>query len=255
MLKKFFALGIPYVVFSLATWLLKNIFSSSVNLQIGGLGDTLLKNPTAPYWYLYVLFILFAITLTIQTKIDSMVLFGISFLCKVLTTLGFSTGIYAIDATAAHWFWFVAGMFIAKEIIPFFNMYTSIISLLIFVIMSIVISNDIFHFIGEGFFMGIIACYSIICIVYHMPKSVAQGKIQDFSSKYTMPIFLMHTLFAATLRSFLLKLNLNSSFLHVCLGLLISFIGPVIAMIIMEKLHPMDIIVYPNRYIRVKSSK
>lgn len=254
-LKKFFALGIPYFVFSLATWLLKNIFSSSVNTQLGGLGYTLIKNPTAPYWYLYVLLILFAITITTQNKIDSLVLFGISFLCKILTTFVFSTGIYAIDTTASYWFWFVAGMLIAKELIPFSNICTSIIILLTFGIMSIVISNNIFHFKGEGFLMGILACYSIICLIYHMPKSVAQSKALRFASKYTMPVFLMHTIFAAPLRSILLKFNLNSSILHICLGLLISFLGPVIAMIIMEKLHPMDIIVYPNRYIRVKSSK
>ena len=37
--KKVLALGIPYVTFSTATWVLKKAFSSSVNNQIGGLGD------------------------------------------------------------------------------------------------------------------------------------------------------------------------------------------------------------------------
>ena len=32
---------------------------SSVNDQIGGLGDTLFLHPTAPYWYLYALFLSF----------------------------------------------------------------------------------------------------------------------------------------------------------------------------------------------------
>ena len=40
--KKALALGVPYVTFSTATWVLKTVFSSSVNDQIGGLGDTLL---------------------------------------------------------------------------------------------------------------------------------------------------------------------------------------------------------------------
>lgn len=253
-LKKFFALGIPYFVFSMATWLLKNIFSSSVNSQLGGLGYTLIKNPTAPYWYLYVLFIIFVITLTAKNKIDSLILFGISFLCKMLTTFGVSTGIYAIDTTASHWFWFVAGMLLATELIPVLNRSASVI-LLAFVAMSIVIHNDLFHFKGEGFLLGILACYSIISIIYHMPKPVANSKILSFSSKYTMPVFLMHTLFAAPLRSLLLKLGLNNSIFHVCLGLLVSFVGPIIAMVIMEKLHPLDIIVYPNRYIKIKSPK
>ena len=57
--KKVLALGIPYVTFSTATWVLKKAFSSSVNNQIGGLGDTLLFHPASPYWYLYALFFIF----------------------------------------------------------------------------------------------------------------------------------------------------------------------------------------------------
>lgn len=54
--KKFLALGIPYFAFSFATWILKTLFSSSVNGEIGGLVDTFFLHPTSPYWYLYALF-------------------------------------------------------------------------------------------------------------------------------------------------------------------------------------------------------
>lgn len=40
-LKKLIVLGVPYFTFSLATWILKTLFSTSVNREIGGLGDTL----------------------------------------------------------------------------------------------------------------------------------------------------------------------------------------------------------------------
>ena len=62
--KKALALGVPYVTFTTATWILKKVFSGSVNDQIGGLGDTLLLHPTAPYWYLYALFFIFLVTPT-----------------------------------------------------------------------------------------------------------------------------------------------------------------------------------------------
>lgn len=67
-LKKLLALGVPYFTFSFATWLLKTLFASSVNSQIGGLGDTLFLHPTSPYWYLYALFFLFLITPTFHGK-------------------------------------------------------------------------------------------------------------------------------------------------------------------------------------------
>ena len=65
--KKGLALGVPYVTFSAATWVLKKSFSSSVNNQIGGLGDTLLFHPTSPYWYLYALFFIFLLTPTFNS--------------------------------------------------------------------------------------------------------------------------------------------------------------------------------------------
>ena len=65
--KKVLALGVPYVTFSTATWVLKTVFSGSVNDQIGGLGETLLSHPTSPYWYLYALFFIFLVTPTFST--------------------------------------------------------------------------------------------------------------------------------------------------------------------------------------------
>ena len=56
-----------YVTFSTATWVLKKAFSSSVNNQIGGLGDTLLFHPASPYWYLYALFFIFLLTPTFKS--------------------------------------------------------------------------------------------------------------------------------------------------------------------------------------------
>ena len=65
--KKVLALGVPYATFTTATWVLKKVFSSSVNDQIGGLGDTLFLHPTAPYWYLYALFFIFLVTPTFKS--------------------------------------------------------------------------------------------------------------------------------------------------------------------------------------------
>ena len=65
--KKALALGVPYVIFSIATWVLKKAFSGSVNNQIGGLGDILLFHPASPYWYMYALFFIFLLTPTFKS--------------------------------------------------------------------------------------------------------------------------------------------------------------------------------------------
>lgn len=65
--KKAVALGVPYVTFTVAVWVLKKVFASSVNDQIGGLSGILFFHPTAPYWYLYALFFIFLVTPTFSS--------------------------------------------------------------------------------------------------------------------------------------------------------------------------------------------
>lgn len=86
--KKALALGVPYVTFTTATWVLKTVFSSNVNVQIGGLGDTLLIHPTAPYWYLYALFFIFLVTPTFSGKKMAIVGLLIAAAAKILTFTG-----------------------------------------------------------------------------------------------------------------------------------------------------------------------
>lgn len=69
-------------------------------------------------------------------------------------------------------------------------------------------------------------------------------------AKHTMPIFLMHTLFAAPLRSVLLKIDVMNATIHVVLGLTISFVGPIIAAWVMKKTKWLEFFLYPNKFIR-----
>lgn len=47
--KKLLSLGIPYLLFSTATWILKTIFSGSVNDEVASLYDVLFLHPISPY--------------------------------------------------------------------------------------------------------------------------------------------------------------------------------------------------------------
>ena len=65
--KKVLALGVPYMTFTTATWVLKKLFSGSINGRVGGFIDTLIFEPAAPYWYLYALFFIFLVTPTFNS--------------------------------------------------------------------------------------------------------------------------------------------------------------------------------------------
>ena len=89
--KKALALGVPYMTFTTATWVLKKVFSSSVNDQIGGLSNTLFLYPTAPYWYLYALFFIFLVTPTFSnTKVLAVGLI-VALAAKVMILIGGGT--------------------------------------------------------------------------------------------------------------------------------------------------------------------
>ena len=99
-----------------------------------------------------------------------------------------------------------------------------------------------------SFVMGLLACVAVILMVADFEEKFGRG--MDFLAKYTMPIFLMHTLFAAPLRSVLIKIGIESAVIHVVLGLGISFAGPIIDAWIMKKTKWLEFFLYPNKFIR-----
>lgn len=101
-----------------------------------------------------------------------------------------------------------------------------------------------------SFAMGLLACVAVILMVADYEAKF--GKCMDFLAKYTMPIFLMHTLFAAPTRSVLLKMGVTNAVVHVVLGLSISFAGPIIAAWIMKKTKWLEFFVYPNKVLQRK---
>ena len=242
--KKVLALGIPYATFTTATWVLKKVFSSSVNNQIGGLGDTLLFHPASPYWYLYALFFIFLLTPTFDCSN--------SYENHCIEGGGYS--VYAVSTVLSNEIWFVLGMSVCA-----FNVQLKgrkvqgTICGLLFAILSIVIYVAEIHSGVVSFTMGLLACVAVILMAAGAEGGFGRGV--DFLAKYTMPIFLMHTLFAAPTRAVLLKLGIGSSVIHVVLGLGISFVGPIIAAWIMKKTKWLEFFLYPNKLIEKQKGK
>ena len=245
--KKVLVLGVPYVTFSTATWILKTVFSGNVNDQIGGLGDTLLLHPTAPYWYLYALFFIFLVTPTFANIKMAMVGLIVAFAAKLLILVGGGTGVYAVSTVLANEIWFVLGMSVCVFDLQLKGKKRqgTIIGIL-FLGLSVAVYRADIQNSDVSFVLGLIACVAVILMVANFEGK--SGKAVSFLAKYTMPIFLMHTLFAAPMRSVLLKLGIGSSVIHVVLGLGISFIGPIIAAWIMKKTKWLEFFLYPNKF-------
>ena len=119
---------------------------------------------------------------------------------------------------------------------------------LLFMILSVAVYMMGIHNDAVSFAMGLMACVAVISMV--ADSEAKFGKCVNFLAKYTMPIFLMHTLFAAPIRSLLLKVGIKNAVVHVVLGLGISIAGPIIAAWIMKKTKWMEFFVYPNKLIK-----
>ena len=250
-MKKLLALGVPYFVFSLITWSLKRVFSSSVNEQVGGLFETLINTPVSPYWYLYTLFILFLITRNTKNIKQQKILLVLSIIIKVFKCSGSTSGVFIVDKFMDNWCWFVFGMCLAYDMFKLCGVFMGTVLFIVFLFGSTltklgVISGDI-----AGFVMAVLACYSVISIVHSFFRDGVQKKYWQLFAEYTMPVFLMHTLFAATFRSVLLKLGVSNAILHIVLGLAVSFCGPVLVMRMLDEIKPLDFIIYPTRYVNV----
>lgn len=119
-----------------------------------------------------------------------------------------------------------------------------IIGLLFFGLSIAVYMTDVQN-LAVSFVLGLIACATVILLAVDFEEK--SGKAMRFFAKYTMPIFLMHTLFAASLRAVLLKIGITNAVAHVMLGLGISFVGLIVAAWIMKKTKWLEFFLYPSK--------
>ena len=182
--KKALALGVPYATFTTATWVLKKMFSSSVNDQIGGLGDTLLLHPTAPYWYLYALFFIFLVTPTFSSVKAAAVGLVVAIVAKGLILIGGGDSVYAVSTVLSNEIWFVLGMSICV-----FNVQLKgrkvqgTICGLLFIALSVVVYKAEISGGVISFTMGLLACVAVILMA-------AGGGKEDLAEAW---IFLQNT--------------------------------------------------------------
>lgn len=253
-LQKALTLGVPYLVFSVATWLLKEVFSGAVNEQNMGLLQTLFVSPASPYWYLYTLFFAFVITPRLRNRAVMIAVAAAAVALKALRVLGLvNTGIYAVDSVMDNVLWFVLGMLLQYRNLGERQpdrrlLVAGVTGFAAFLCISVGICGANRSWSWLAALMGLWGCISVVLILKNWNL---ENKLTDWAAKYTMPVFLMHTIFAAGLRAVLLKLGITNPVIHVSCGILISFAGPVIAAMIMQWLR-LDILLYPLKYRKKK---
>mgnify|MGYP000860062203 FL=1 len=172
----------------------------------------------------------------------------IALAAKTIILMG-GYSIYAVSTVFSNEIWFVFGMSICVfNIQPKSKRVQGTIFGLLFIILSIAVYTVEISSSVISFAMGLLACVAVILMVAGFEDKF--GRVMNSLAKYTMPIFLMHTLFAAPVKSVLSKMGITNTVVHIVLGLAISFAGPIIAAWIMKKTKWLEFFLYPNKFIR-----
>lgn len=109
-------------------------------------------------------------------------------------------------------------------------------------VISYILSNEIWFVIGM--------CLSVFEFKKYLLK---RSRIIPIAVGVTFLVLsILHTLFAAPLRTVLFKLGIQNAVIHVILGIAISFIGPMIAAIIMKKSKWLEFFLYPGKFIKMR---
>lgn len=249
--KKALALGVPYLTFSCLTWLLKTLFADAVNDAAGGLLDTLLVHPASPYWYLYALFFLFCLVPTFQTCRMAAFYTAAAVALKA-AGLWLSFPLPALTYLTDHAVWFVLGMLLARRCRPGFAP-PARYGLLSGVAAAVFLALSVVRYqtgMGGPLWAPLLCLLGIAMVLLPMAgyyHTHTQNRFWGLLARYTLPIYLMHTLCAAPLRVLLNRLGIHQAPVHLLAGLFFSFAGPIFAAWVAEKLRWPLFFLYPNR--------
>lgn len=139
-----------------------------------------------PFWFLYVLFLIFLITPTVKTKKQGCILLGIA--AAACIAIGFLNEqfkiVYAVEHTLTYWIWFVFGIFIAKVNLQKLN---SPYSLILFAISFIAEFFNFKYLNGSNFavnlLISVFACVGIIGFISAIYKKNKQTPVMGFFCK------------------------------------------------------------------------
>lgn len=240
--KKAIALGVPYVTFSSITLLLKNVFSEEVNNAATPFLKTLLVEPIAPYWYLYTLFLLFCLippAVGIRKQKTLIEMCVLTCIIKVLYVVWLSDKAPIPDSIAkvmTSALWFCMGMTIAE--FPFKK--NKIFSVVAggSIILACFFSYFVYWRPNESKLIQF--CFAsvftiAITYLFQSKEQYDSNGLVRYSVRYFMPVYVLHTIAAAGVRTILLKIGITSGVLHFIIGCGVSVFIPIVIYMIAEK--------------------
>ena len=241
-----------YVVFTCITYFMKIVFSTTVNSAVEDtLLDTLLKYPVNQMWYLYAISVVFLFSTFIASDKVAYTILGVAIFFKLLCVWDVD---WLLPLPASYllqnMIWFVLGQFFAYKQIKLSTRSTLLLALLFVVAF---VYRCVFDF-AIGFCDEMLTLLGITAsagIVYNLTRNkTAVTGMWKYLSKYMLQIYLLHTIFAAGIRVVLLKFGITAVVPHVLLGIIFSFVMPILCAMIAERITLLNFFFFPLQTIK-----
>lgn len=271
--KNIISYGIPYVVFSVLSWVIKVISSSFVNNRV--VLKDLMRIPLYPLssmWFLYALLLASIVHSLLKpianTKSKATILIAISFVVRIIAlnvtrneviiSSGFDECI--LFSFGKYWFWYEVGAFCYENIIDYLCNVKGKVGVGITLVILITYFLVIYIFIINNYkndFADTILGFIGIITVSRVSIQISKNKILEYIGKHTMPIYVLHPYFVSALRVVMSKLGvplLNGvTPLIICSSC--GVVVPLIVFSFFSRFKLVDFCFYPYKYLRTRINR
>ena len=262
--KKTIIFGLPYIFYSIIHFGLQKVAGASVRVPTT-MSDLLniYKDPLGVSWYLYILWSILIIygLLSILVK-NRRMLFLISVFAYCLT-LFIRTDIFIIQRTLVWGICFFLGSVLSevhfdkinlKKILFFFVLFDFIYMFAWFLFYEIDSKKEHVNYSNPGLWgIAFIVCVLVAFAIFpkmekHFPKTFL------YFTKYgkdSLGIYILHAPICSMIRILMLKMGINSVFLHVVVGIVLGWYLSILATYILKKIPFLNIVLLPQKYIKL----
>lgn len=261
--KKTIIFGLPYIFYSIIHFGLQKIAGASVRVPTT-MSDLLniYKDPLGVSWYLYILWSILIIygLLSILVK-NRRMLFLISVFAYCLT-LFIRTDIFIIQRTLVWGICFFLGSVLSEVHFDKINLKKFLLSFVLFdfiymfawfLFYEIDSKKEHVNYSNPGLWgIAFIVCVLAAFVIFpkmekHFPK------IFLYFTKYgkdSLGIYILHAPICSMIRILMLKVGVNSAFLHVVVGIVLGWYLSILATYILKKIPFLNIVLLPQKYIK-----
>lgn len=247
---KLLNLGVPYIVFSVV-YILINTFVGEANTN-SSVNDVLniWKTPIAQYWFLYALFFLFVIWTCASGYLKNWQTTIIVLLVGYLLPL-FNIGLGSFDIVFYSALAFGVGTFVDFKRIAKLPIWSKVLVIILHIVISV--SLICLGKIESAFFkefMILLGIYSSILFISLLEQIKCVSKFLLFVNKYSLQIYLLHTIFTAGIRIIMLRLNVTFWWAHIIIGTACGLFFSILAAVIAEKIKFLNFVFFPTKTLK-----